>query len=321
MLAAATQMAREGGLPDPVPVTWRSTGVPTNDESAWQEAVVGELGLQDWIKLETGDDLDFVGPVAAAATLRHGRLYPPNAHLHEPLAAQARGGSLLTGLGGDQVFGLWRWSRAASVLGRRAAPAPADIPRIALAWSPPTLRRRLEARRATAAPPPWLTPQAAQAVSRRLAAQAASEPPTWPERLAWQASRRWLALGLDCMAQLAADHDCELVHPLLDPGVLAAVGSAGGRFGFGSRAEALEALFPSLRPRSVVARRTKVHFNDVFAREPSRAAAARWNGSGLDPSIVDASALRAVWRERVPIRSALLLQQVALEPGAATASR
>lgn len=318
VLAAATRAARAAGLPDPVPVTWRSAGVPGNDESAWQEAVVAELGLGDWIKLQTGDDLDFVGPVAADAVRRHGPMYPPNAHLHGPLAAQARGGTLLTGLGGDQIFGLWRWSRAADVLARRDRPVPADAARVALAWSPAALRAGVERRRAVPSPAlPWLTSSAASALARRLAADAAAEPASWRARVAWQAERRWLQLGLAYMERLAADHDCVLEHPLLDPAVLAAVGTAGGRLGFGSREAALAALFPALRPAAVAQRRSKVHFNDVFARGPSRDAAAAWDGSGLDPAVVDLAALQRVWRERVPIRSALMLQQITLKGRAA----
>ena len=105
VLAAATRAARREQLPLPIPVTWRPTDAPRAEESAWQEAVVAALQLSDWIRLPTGDDLDFVGPVATDVLRRHGVLHPANAYFHAPLLKEAAGGTLLTGVGGDQVLG------------------------------------------------------------------------------------------------------------------------------------------------------------------------------------------------------------------------
>ena len=67
------------------------------------------------------DELDFVGPIAAEGLRRHGVLFPANAHMIVPLAREARGGSLLTGVGGDDTFGQWPWYD----LGDRARGSPA----------------------------------------------------------------------------------------------------------------------------------------------------------------------------------------------------
>lgn len=313
VLAAATRLARTEGLADPIPITWRSRDVPANDESSWQEAVVAELGLRDWVKLETGDALDWVGPVAAAVVARHGVLYPANAHFHQPLAAHAEGGALLTGIGGDQLFGLWRWSHAADVLARRVRATPADALRVGLAWSPETVRRRIAARRAEPTGRSWLRAEYDGALGRMLAADAASEPPSWPGRVDWQLRRRFLHMGIASIERIAGDHDCLLAHPLVDPSVAQSVAAAGGRHGFSNRAQALAALFPALRPAALAARRGKVGFDGVFSREPSRLAAAAWDGSGVDDAIIDAEALRELWAQRIPIRSAMLLQQVTLQ--------
>ena len=101
VLAAAARAARRERLPLPVPVTWRVTDAPRAEESRWQEAVLAALRLPDWIRLEAGDDLDFVGPVAAGVLRRHGLLHPANAYLHAPLIERAARGTLLTGVGGD----------------------------------------------------------------------------------------------------------------------------------------------------------------------------------------------------------------------------
>ena len=282
------------------------------DETAWQEAVIAALGVHDWVRMETGDDLDYVGPVAARVAARHGPVYPANAHLHEPLAAEAAGGALLTGIGGDQLFGGWRWARAASVLGRRSAPTPRDVARIAYARAPVRVRGRVAARRAPASERPWLTRAAERRFARAFAVERASEPPTWSPRVHWQAARRSLTLSCQSLDAIGRFHDCTMVHPFLDPIVLGAVGAAAHPHGFDRRAAALAALFPGLRPTVLAARTDKASFRGVFSREPSLAAAAQWQGEGVDPALVDVAALQGIWRTRVPLRSALILQQLAL---------
>ncbi|MDA0179868.1 asparagine synthase-related protein, partial [Solirubrobacter phytolaccae] len=142
VLAAATHVARREGLPDPVPLTLRAAHEPHSHESDWQERVVAHLGLGDWVKIEVGDELDAVGPYARRVLERHGLLWPFNTHFHLPLLERAAGGTLLTGVGGDE---LWSSSRA-QVLRRR---------RRALAYAPFALRRAVLARREPIAYP-WL---------------------------------------------------------------------------------------------------------------------------------------------------------------------
>ena len=102
-----------------MPVSFRFPD-PDTHESRWQERVVAHLGLADWIRPELSHELDFVGPLAAAGLRRYGVLYPPNVHLVAALADYAPGGSVLTGAGGDDVFGGWLWHDIGDVLsGRR----------------------------------------------------------------------------------------------------------------------------------------------------------------------------------------------------------
>ena len=70
ILAAATALARREGLPLPIPATNRFPHVDESDERPWQEHVVRALRLEDWIRLDFGDELDCVGPVASAALRR-----------------------------------------------------------------------------------------------------------------------------------------------------------------------------------------------------------------------------------------------------------
>jgi asparagine synthase (glutamine-hydrolysing) len=316
VLAAAARVAREEGLAPPVPITWRIPDAPRAAESGWQDAVVRELGLSDWIRLEATDDLDWVGPVALDVLRRHGVLFPANLHMHDPLLARARGGALLTGVGGDQLFGLWRWATAAAVRSGRVPLRPSSALAVARSRAPETVRRRVAARRST---PDrlWLRPDVAALTARVAAAERASEPADWTERVAWQVSRRHLALGLRGLALLGHDHDAAVIHPLLEPGVVAAVAAGGGRHGFSRRSEAVATLFGDLLPRALHARRSKATFGEVFTRGPTRAMAATWDGGGVDTALVDPACLRAQWTgdpatTSHALASALLLQNLAL---------
>src|SRR5262245_27960985 len=80
VLAAATETARREGLPLPIPITVRVAGDAESDERWWQELVIRHLALPDWTRVEVGDDLDCIGPLAQSVLLRHGVLSPANVH-------------------------------------------------------------------------------------------------------------------------------------------------------------------------------------------------------------------------------------------------
>ena len=105
ILAVATDVARRHGLDDPVPAIMRFPDAPATDETEWQELVLGHLGIRDPDVIELRDELDALGPTASAILDRRGVRWPGNAYLHEPVLERASGGSLLTGLGGDELFG------------------------------------------------------------------------------------------------------------------------------------------------------------------------------------------------------------------------
>jgi asparagine synthase (glutamine-hydrolysing) len=308
VLALAVRVARERGLADPVPVSLRFPGVRSTEESEWQELVVAHLGLSDWQRIEIGGELDFLGEVARAGLAAHGLLWPANAHFHMPVFARAAGGSVLTGLDGDGLFRGWRWQRARAALARPGAAEPRDALRVALASAPPALRAavilsRLPAQR------PWLRGPADWRVRARLAVAAGSEPSRWDTRIPWYARQRYLKLGLHSLALLAAAHHVDVVHPLLDPGVLATLAARGGRAGYGTREQAMGRLFGDLLPRALLARRTKGEFGAALWGEQARTFAANWDGRGLDLDLVDPEALARVWcRDNPPLAAATLLQ-------------
>ncbi len=291
VLAVAAMVARREGLPLPIPVTQRYPDAPDTEESTWQELVVRHLDLHDWHRMEVTDELDLVGPVSARVHQRHGVLWPPNAYLHAPLLEEARGGSLLTGFDGDGLWGGWRWCHAADARAGRSGWARNNLLHMANAATPTRVRQVVERRRHDAALT-WLRPDARRRMQRSWAAERSSEPPRWDRWLGWWANRRYLAVlghGLDL---LAGDADAVLTHPLLDLHFLAALARAGGHFGFGRRTAVTSLIFGGVLPHEVLVRSGKAVFTDVFWREGSRRFIQDWDGTGVDPDLVDAEALR-----------------------------
>jgi asparagine synthase len=322
VLAVATLVARREGLPDPIPATLRFPTADGSSESEWQEQVVEHLGLTDWLRFERKAELDCVGPIATAVLQRHGLLWPCNAHFHVPVIESARGGSLLTGIGGDEMFGASRWWYARRVLGRRVRPRPRDVLTIALALAPPMLRRPV-IRRRTHVPYPWLRPEAVATLERGLAADEAAEPLGWRGRIEWRADRRYLDIGTASLAELGLAEDVVLSHPLFGQEFAAALAALPMASRFRSRREAMDALFHDVLPDQVRARSTKAAFDGAFWHEHSRELVARWNGEGIDETLVDPEQLRQEWLSETPDpRTYTLLQSVkiALDLGGASAA-
>jgi hypothetical protein len=284
VLAAAVRVARREQLPEPVPVTWQVTDAPQADESAWQEAVVQALGVTDWVRLAAGDDLDFVGPVAAGVLRRHGLLYPANAYFHAPLLQQAAGGTLLTGVGGDQVLGRLRRPRRPSRWPGRTGPE--------LMFG-------------------WLHSAAARRVRHGLRREQRARPARYVGRPTWAWDRRDLELTRLSLAVLGRDAGTDVVHPLLDRGFLAALCSSGtSPESAGGRAGLLGQVFGGSYPWAALSPRPKATFGEVFWRRHTRSLLAGWDGSGIDTSVVDLAGLRREWDRPQPhLCTAMLVQQ------------
>ena len=155
VLAVAADVARRSGLPDPVPATNRFRGLPATEETEWQETVVRHLGLTDWHVRDWDDELDVIGPVAQQVLSRWGPVYPHNAHFGIPLLGVARGGSALTGVGGDQIFLAGQTLRLARLLTLDERPRLRDWRTFAGAVTPRAIRRNRWKKGLTALP--WLT--------------------------------------------------------------------------------------------------------------------------------------------------------------------
>ena len=110
----------------------------------------------------------------------------------------------------------------------------------------------------------------------------------------WWASR-YVQGSTRAFAAVAAEHDVAATHPLLSSGFLSAMSALGGAGGFLDRAHVLRDVFPDVLPERTARRADKAVFDGPVWGERVRSFATRWDGSGVDPALVDVEALRASW--------------------------
>lgn len=309
VLAAATVLARREGLPDPVPVTEVYPDVPESDESSWQETVIRHLGLRDWMRLEIREENDLLGEVARDSLSRRGLLWPPPLHIKTTLLGQLQGGTLVTGEGGDEVLGDRRVAALA-----RAVRVPASVSSLgraraaAIVLAPAMLRRQRIRRRLNGRDlQPWLRPHIREQHYGLLAQDLASEPLRASGSLRWLLRRRASVLTAGNYEQLAREHGMTLAQPLLDPPFVTAMADAVGGWGLRSRTEAMDLLFGHDLPAAVVARTSKAYFNRAYIGDATRQFARTWDGTGVDPELVDAQRLRQEWLSEFPSSISTLL--------------
>jgi asparagine synthase (glutamine-hydrolysing) len=299
----------------PIPVTNIFPDAPRSDETDWQRSLIAHLGLDEWIRLEFRGELDLIGPVAASLLRRHGLRFPFNLHFHEPMLEAASGGSLLTGVGGDEALeGATPLQR---VLARRAWPRRRDLPRLGLAFTPPLLRRRL-LRRRHPVELRWLTPVANLALSKATAGDRDRfYVPIRRSFTEWSRTR-YLHEYIENQALLAAEWSVEVIHPLADPAVLSALARELSARPYPTRTLVVQNLFPGVLPDGVATRETKADFDEVFWHERSRAFASHiveedrlesaLTRLGLE-TLVDPEGLRETWRSSDPHANSYLLFQ------------
>jgi len=321
VLATAVHVARREGLPAPVPITNRFPGLQEADEAQWQERVISHLGLNDWLRLEWEEELDVLGPVARTVLRRHGLLFPSNSFFHYPMLERAAGGSLLTGIGGDELFKRVARLLATQFLYERRRPRIRELRRSAFQLSPRPIRRAVDAWRDEYFDQfRWIrAPQRRDL--RRTSADWQSRGPLRNDRALreWWWRSRMLQCGRASMRALAGDFDATIAHPLADPGVLQALARAGGAtgIGHGSRIRGVKQLVADLLPRETLERRDKTTFDGAFWRGHARAFAAQWDGSGVNAEHVNVDALRAEWSKPSPFpQSFIQLQRAWLSKSA-----
>lgn len=219
---------------------------------------------------------------------------------------------MLTGEGGDNVLGPGRLTPLARQLSGRRLPTGSALRAGVMATLPPFLQEVAYRRPGASARLGWLTPAAAMAYRQAMAADRAATPARWDRMVRQFPHWRAIQVGLyQNLARLGASQDVLIGHPLLDDTVVDAISAAGGAVGFHDRPQAMRALFGDELPAGVGQRRTKVNFRTVYVAEHTNDFVTRWDGSGLDTSLVDPCALRAEWTGRNVNSASLSLLQAA----------
>ncbi len=310
VLAVLLHVARRDGLEEPVALTARWPGDVAADESAWQEHVARELEVRRWEIITPGTDFDLLGPLATELLREHGLLWPAPTAALMPMIEAAGDGVLVTGQGGDEVFGTWSLAWAWAGV-RRGRILPSSLRPLVGAAVPGPIRLR----RAVARAQPyqsWLTPEAHALQSEALASETIAVAPLWwPAYLREVSSERGLRLGTQAQAALCASRGGSFEAPLLCPDFLAALAQRGGPLGLGGRTAAMRAVFSPLLSDAILSRRSKATFGHTFWGPASRQFAADWDGDGLDARWVEANALKAAWLEPQPVYGAALPLQAA----------
>jgi asparagine synthetase B (glutamine-hydrolysing) len=310
VLALAIHLARREGLDEPVALTRRYLGVPEAEEDAWQLAVVRHLGVREWVHHPVRDELDALGPVARPLLERFGPLWPPVAHQAQVLLPYVRGGVLLTGEGGDTLFGSSRSSTLLRLGVRRQRISRAALRQLARELSPYRRRRRVTTELLLASTfGTWLQAPARRAAARALATDLAAEPFDWRGSCRWRFGRRGSAEGVRFTQALAREQDVALVHLFHEPTVLAAYLTSVGRLGPRGRGDAMQAVVGDLLPRRVLWRTDKARFNRAIFAGHTRAFVDAWDGTTPLAPLVDTVKLRAAWLSASPPAGSLTALQ------------
>ena len=311
LLAMAVHMARRHGLPQPIPVTCRFPHDLPSQEQQWQELVVRHVGIDEWITLDLTDECDLLGTDATRDLRRHGLCWPPGAHTNVPVLRVATGGTVITGEGGDEVFGIRRATPLRHLHGgprrRRAALKMLSTSVGTRGSRRRAWRRVLDLEQAM----PWLTPLGSHLVTTRWLDHQAAEPLSSQRSTRHLASRRNWVLGSATINAIADEHAVAMCNPLLDTAFLAAAAANGTFLGPMTRSGAMRELFGHVLPDRVLRRRDKASFNTVVFGAPSRDFAASWNGEGVDTDLVRPDALVSAWSESIPHSGTFLLLQQA----------
>mgnify|MGYP001225202379 CR=1 FL=1 len=301
VLAAATDLARREGLQLPIPVTRVYPDLPDTDESTWQNLVIKHLGLSEWIRLEfRHGETDLLGVAAKEGLRRHGLIWPVALQPHGAMFERLGPGSLMSGEGGDAVLGRRRGT-ALTVLRSRRLPSRLALQRAVRSLLPrPVRQAMMERDLRQSMHSRWLQPAALAEHARTVAAEEAAEPLRYDESTWFLTRRRSFAVGVSNHAARAAEYGIITHDPLLDRGFIAALARSGQRWGFRSRTAAMQALFTDVLPKEVLSRPTKARFNQAHTGSATRDFARTWDGSGVDPELVDVARLRDVWLSDEP---------------------
>ena len=312
LLAVAVDVARRHGLVLPVPLTRIYPEVPETREDEWQEEAVRHLEISEWHRSEYTDEFDILGPTAVESLRQHGLIWPPTLHTRALVWEAAGGGTVVSGEGGDEVFGLRRITPLAGLLARNTHTRRGVIALALRNAAPRAIRRPFVGREVDReAQRPWLRKGAQREFRSKVIEDRLTEPLWWDRATRRHGYRRADRLGGYNFRRSAAMNGITYLTPFHDPHFLDALANRGGRLGFPGRSAAMRALFGGLLPQRFLERETKALFLRTFVCRESRSFMVNWNGDGVDNDLVDVEALKREWEGERPHSGTLPLLQAA----------
>jgi hypothetical protein len=307
-LGLAADVARERGLPQPIPITMRFPAYSGKNEDEIQELVVSHLKLDDWIRLDFEDELELIGPIAQSAMLRHGLLFPASSHTMIPLGETIGRGRLVLGIGQGDFFSYWRLAKLSDVFLGKRRPTVRDAGLLAYALLPKAVRTA-HAKRHPMLEMPWLRPEMAREARQATARRFTHGPLRCDHAIMVERTFRCHQGSLRCLKATSAETGTDIVVPYLDPDLQMAMVRTSGWRGRGSRGSVLRAQVGHLLPERALGRTDSTNFQRVLWGHRARAFAESWSGAGLDTEMVDPEVLRDEWLSDSPdFRTAGLLQ-------------
>jgi len=270
------------------------------------ETELARLGLA----AATGDSLDVLGSLSTGLLRRDGSRLPPNGYMHLPVVEALGEGTLLTGVGGDEVLGT-PGSHLARVLKGWIRPRPRDLLSVVAAAAPYEARRRWERRRGYSSAE-WLTPAAKAQVADRLAADVARPRLRWDWAATRWARSRSVHLGKEALQASAATYGARLLSPLTEVEFVDAFAREVGFAGPAGRTASMTSLAADLLPAPVLSRSSKATFDGLVWGPDFRAFVASWTPDELAPDLrvyVDPVRLLHAWSQPTPVYTSMALAQ------------
>jgi asparagine synthase (glutamine-hydrolysing) len=301
LLAVGVDVARRHGLVLPVPMTRVFPDVTESREDEWQEMVLRHLEIDEWHRTEYTDEFDLLGPTAIESLRRLGLVWPVTLHTRPLIWRAARGSTLVSGEGGDEVFGYRRTTALAGLIAGNVHPRGKAIVQSLRELSPPFLRRRMVmtglgrgGRRS------WLSDEASELFMTQLVEDAMTEPLRWDTATRRHRYRRSNGIGMRNLRHSAEMSGVIYLSPFQDQSFLDALASRGGRLGFPGRSAAMRGMFGGLLPSVILERETKAEFTRTIVRRYTRRFIENWNGDGLLKEFVKSAALKHEWEADRP---------------------
>jgi hypothetical protein len=325
VLSAAVVACQRAQHEPPVSMTFRFPLVPEMDESEYQDAVLGFLGLAPGLTFQITNEFDLLGPSAQKGLKIFGPVCPAPIFSHVDLLRTLPPGLLLSGEGGDEVLGPRRIAGITRAIGAaKQGQVRAVAGNLLNVLGPKQLRRARLRRRQLTQSIDWID---SDEVTRALTEgfQWNVNEPLWPKRFPpHYLKSEGAQFGFHQLTEVRRWTGHRFFAPLMDPNFVQAVADLTPIFTPRDRRTVLNHHFARNLPDLVLNRTSKAVFQPVYFNTYSKEFARSWSGQTSDPLVNGPNLQRYLLQDDVhQIYNLvfLLLQQAWLESEKITLSQ